>query len=233
MEDILEKVKKLLALGTSSNENEAALAVKRAHELLRQYNLSLSDVHLSEVDEHQIIESGRKSKKEDMLLLNLVCKQNYCRLIISNYYKGESKHCHTIIGLKHNVECSIEMYKYLDETVQRLTKAFMSRHNHTKRERKRVKKSYQLGIVSGLYKKLEQPGNNYWGEVPQGSLVFVKKAESVVQEYVEKKYPSLKQTKSRGSMVDSHAYNNGRADSNDISLSRQVKDNARLLEGAK
>lgn len=232
MENLLEKVKKLLSLGTSSNENEAALAIKRAHELLRQYNLGLSDVYLSEVESHDIVESGRKSKKEDMLLLNLVCKQNYCRLIFANYYKGESKHCYTIIGLKHNVECTIEMYKYLDESVHRLTKQFMSRHNYTKRERKKVKKSYQLGIVTGLYKKLEQPGN-YWGEVPQGSMVLVKKAEDVVNEYVEKKYPLLKKTKSRGSTVDSHAYMNGKSDSSDISLSRQVKDNTKLLEQTK
>jgi len=38
------KIKKLLALGNSPNENEAAIALEKAQKLLRQYEMSLEDV---------------------------------------------------------------------------------------------------------------------------------------------------------------------------------------------
>src|SRR5579884_2145941 len=43
-ETIIEKIQKLLALSTSSNEHEAALALAKAQNMLLQYNLSLEEV---------------------------------------------------------------------------------------------------------------------------------------------------------------------------------------------
>jgi hypothetical protein len=39
---IVERIKKLLALATSSNENESTAAAEKASLLLAQYNLSLA-----------------------------------------------------------------------------------------------------------------------------------------------------------------------------------------------
>src|SRR4051812_49350731 len=44
MAPIVEKVRKLLALSTSSNPHEAALAAAKAQNLLAQYNLELSQI---------------------------------------------------------------------------------------------------------------------------------------------------------------------------------------------
>ena len=41
---IVERIKKLLALATSSNENESTAAAEKASLLLAQYNLSLADL---------------------------------------------------------------------------------------------------------------------------------------------------------------------------------------------
>ena len=55
-EKIQEKIKKLLALSSSPNEAEAALAMEKAHELLKTYNLSLSQISINEEDDAGIIE---------------------------------------------------------------------------------------------------------------------------------------------------------------------------------
>lgn len=46
MEQVVEKIQKLLALANSDNENEAKLASKKAHELMIKYNLSASEVEM-------------------------------------------------------------------------------------------------------------------------------------------------------------------------------------------
>lgn len=43
-EDILRKIEACLALGESSNENEAAIALRQAHVLMKKYSLSQDDV---------------------------------------------------------------------------------------------------------------------------------------------------------------------------------------------
>lgn len=49
IEKALEKIKKCLALSRSSNEHEAAQALKHAHALMQKYNLDLDDVSKSEL----------------------------------------------------------------------------------------------------------------------------------------------------------------------------------------
>lgn len=42
--EVIEKIKKLLALSNSSNEHEAALAASHAQRLLSEHNLAMTDV---------------------------------------------------------------------------------------------------------------------------------------------------------------------------------------------
>ncbi|MGX1127357.1 DUF2786 domain-containing protein [Pseudomonas sp. HLS-6 TE3448] len=55
LERVIRKIKRCLALSKSSNENEAATAMRQAQSLMREYRLSEMDVRLSDVGE---VESG-------------------------------------------------------------------------------------------------------------------------------------------------------------------------------
>mgnify|MGYP003596235719 CR=1 FL=1 len=50
-EKILEKLKKLLALSKSDNPHEAALALQRVQKLMQAYNITQTDLALSDIDE--------------------------------------------------------------------------------------------------------------------------------------------------------------------------------------
>ena len=54
MESIIEKIKKCLALSSSSNENEAAVALRQMNALLSKHNLTMSDIYHSEIVEKEI-----------------------------------------------------------------------------------------------------------------------------------------------------------------------------------
>lgn len=51
LERVIRKIKRCLALSKSSNENEAATAMRQAQALMREYRLTEIDVHLSDVGE--------------------------------------------------------------------------------------------------------------------------------------------------------------------------------------
>lgn len=51
LERVIRKIKRCLALSKSSNENEAATAMRQAQALMREYRLTELDVHLSDVGE--------------------------------------------------------------------------------------------------------------------------------------------------------------------------------------
>lgn len=60
LERIIRKIKRCLALSKSSNETEAATAMRQAQALMREYRLTEIDVHLSDVGE---VESGSSRAK--------------------------------------------------------------------------------------------------------------------------------------------------------------------------
>lgn len=60
LERVIRKIKRCLALSKSSNENEAATAMRQAQALMREYRLTEIDVHLSDVGE---VESEKAKSK--------------------------------------------------------------------------------------------------------------------------------------------------------------------------
>lgn len=57
---IIERIRKLLALGTSSNEHEAALAVSNAQRLLQKYDLSMESIENLQADKRTAVRKGEK-----------------------------------------------------------------------------------------------------------------------------------------------------------------------------
>ena len=51
LERVIRKIKRCLALSKSSNENEAATAMRQAQSLMREYRLTEMDVRLNDVGE--------------------------------------------------------------------------------------------------------------------------------------------------------------------------------------
>lgn len=58
---VLEKIKKCLALSKSSNEHEAAAALRQAQALMRQHRIEMSDVEMSDIAESTIAASVKRA----------------------------------------------------------------------------------------------------------------------------------------------------------------------------
>lgn len=120
-EKVIERVRKLLALGGSSNEAEAKSAIEKAHGLLRDYNLCIEDVkEKPEIGKEIIEEGGRETKWKSFLLIR-IAEANYCAFITGKAYGGA--YYYKLYGREGNVKSATLMYEYLIEVVRRETKA--------------------------------------------------------------------------------------------------------------
>lgn len=78
-ESIIEKIKKCLSLSKSSNENEAAVALEQARKLMEKYNIDMSDVEKSEINQFTV--AGGLCVKPPMfevILVNSIAKMYGC-----------------------------------------------------------------------------------------------------------------------------------------------------------
>src|SRR5688572_24257716 len=58
LDNVMRHIRGLLALGTSHNENEAAAAVAKAHELLDKYDLTMETIENLKADSRTSIRKG-------------------------------------------------------------------------------------------------------------------------------------------------------------------------------
>lgn len=131
---IITKIKKLLALSSSSNEHEAAQALRVAQELMAKYNVTSSDVIAADVGEASAA-AGAKDRPAawEATLPDGVAGVFGCDVIFSNLPAGQG--CWLFIGLGPNPVIA----QYAFETLFHQLKS--SRSKHIKKYLQRVKRS--------------------------------------------------------------------------------------------
>lgn len=75
MKKIIEKIKKLLALSTSHEPHEAALAMKMARELMDTYSISTSDLEVSDITTKEGIKGKYKTPPNYIVRLAKLCAE--------------------------------------------------------------------------------------------------------------------------------------------------------------
>lgn len=125
---IIEKVKKLLSLSTSSNANEAAVATAAANRIIDQYRLSTADLETSlepeelvEEDDGYIYESGRINPWKSSLVNVLV---NHYGLTFWNdchWITGRQVSRYKLVGRRSDIEIAKYMFSWLTAECQRLS----------------------------------------------------------------------------------------------------------------
>lgn len=208
-EAIIEKVKKLFALSSSPNEAEALLAIEKANYLLKEYNLSISDI--KEDNRFSLIEetysSCQKERTWRKVLINIVCKANLCTLVQYNSYKQTE---FRIVGKKHNIIVAREMIQYLESSIERISKEISGTYRN----------SFKLGIVSRLAERLKEVEKK---DEPECKALVLQELSSIEQYLSEQNFTNQVE-KYRPS--SSSAYYQGLEAGAKISLCSQVSSNS-------
>jgi len=200
IDKIKSKVKKLLALSASPNENEAAAAIEKAQRLMDEYNLSKSQCLYGT---HSVPATKRLSNWR-MVLSNAVawlyCCETYRTLKGERIFFGES----------FEAFMAAEMYRYLSKTIERIAK-----QNIRKNAKRPYREKYKLGIASRLATRIREMGAlASWAPTREHRSLAVKTAldaETTVE---------TKTVKMAGTGSD--AFRRGASAGNAVSINRQT-----------
>lgn len=122
---LVEKVKKLLALGSSSNEHEAELATLKANELLMKYNLSTTGENFDVIYQKKLFKVGQKNAKNRTIMGIL---KTFGVFPVYNRSSGRN-YVLEVCGAKANVEIAEYVANFLNTELERLYEKARKEHD--------------------------------------------------------------------------------------------------------
>lgn len=211
---IKERIKKLLALAQSANENEANLAFERAAELMFEHSIDKNDMKENLFDGpigNEKIDRITAEVLNDFLIVPL-CGAFRCQCVSLKKSKQFD-----IFGTESARETTKAMYEYCLETITRITK------NHVATvklfgiyaDRKYINR-YRAGIASGMIETLRAIASKYGSDT----------GNKAVLEYKMKVYKSLRPSRTITSTWGGNGFSSGKDMGQNVGFSKQAKGNS-------
>ena len=159
--DYKDKIKKLLALAESPNENEAQAALLKARQLMAEHKIGEAD--LEEPEDKEILHKRTSvtfSKRRDGWISNLavVIAENYCCMASVCHYKGKQTYTVQLNGFKSDVEICERVLLFAVEFVQGKNKMrqWSDNYPYSPKEKLAICNAYGEGFTSGLDEKFDK-----------------------------------------------------------------------------
>lgn len=179
---IIAKIKKCLALSTSSNVNEASIALEQAHKLMQQYGISAQDVEASAATEnyHTATVKDSPSEWENALAVSAAKAMN-CACGFQGSARPSGRGRWLFIG----IEPGPELAAYAFDVLLRQLKRDRAHHVKTQLKRCQAKTkaaravSYCEGWVYAVYSKITALKPNAT-------------TQTAIDAYIAKHYPDKK-----------------------------------------
>lgn len=189
-EKVKEKIKKLLRLSMSSNENEAMLAMKKAQELLAKHKLKMTDVDEAEQSVVTVDTGIYYTKLKDYWKAYLidVVSENYC---VETYIKkeyGAKRRQICLVGMKLDIEICIDVFNFAADHIEKWFKDYKREEGwkYSAKYLNAIKNDYGKGFAFGLSGQLERQKEEKaqeWGLV----MMVPEEAKNYVAELSEDK----------------------------------------------
>ena len=216
--EVREKIEKLLALSTSSNEHEARAALVKAKELMIKNKLTEEDFEsvkkqeIKSVVSDEVVWTTDSGKIWMVHLVKLICDEYLCTAAWQTA-RGTRTHKLVITGMENDVEICRPAVEYavgfVDGTIR-----YLQRKSYTK-DPKVVAKSYADGFIMGLEMVFEEQKEEH----PEWALAIVKPQE--VTDY--EKALGNKTVKTRAVEFDALSYIRGQKDGAEFNTKRVLE----------
>lgn len=175
---IIHKIRKLLALSTSSNPHEAARALEKAIALMGQHGLSETDVEIVRAP------AGAPVKRASIWRWRIASAAAWCNGVIAVNDTAGWTFCGDEIG----VAVSVEMYEYCEKTIMRIT-----RNTVRKNAKAKYRESFRLGMATEISARLrDYAAKSSWRGDRESRIGRVEEAMARELETVEGKRKALK-----------------------------------------
>lgn len=217
---VIEKIKKLFSLSKSSNENEAALALEKAREMMLKYNIEQNDLVKDQIDDIIELDFAIASRfnTPHMILAHWIGEGFMIKSIVIRTRTGHHKIDNKIkfVGSKTDVAVASYVYSYMVNIMETKSKEYFESIRYSKEKwsplgAKKVKGDYEYGFVTAVVEKLkamkaERIVKNPYEEEVCKSLVVVKNA--LVEKYIQDNIGKTT-TLNRTTSYDKNNFTNG------------------------
>lgn len=207
---VIDKVKKLQRLATSSNINEAAAAAAAANKLIDSYRIQESDLEIE--DEFSIVEQdedfiykSKKVTKWKYSLLSKLAKHYGCALFNNAAYDSHRKESrYQLFGQRSDIAICKYMFNYLQLECVRLSNL------EAKGKGRIFVNSYCNGFVAGIVEQLNASRVELSKSASTQAMIKINSREKDAFKLMQEKIPNLKfSTKSFSSITDTNAFHSG------------------------
>ena len=203
LDKIKNRIRKLLALSKSDNENEAMIAMEKANELMAGYNLDESALRYESVEAKTVKSYSRWRTALANALDSLYCCYHY-------HDNTSGRGMFVFTGEPADVFLATEMYEYLVRTIERSAK-----HNIRKNAKSVFRNSYKLGMARRIADMIAEIGESAsWAPVR-------KSKQKEVQAWVENNV-ALEEKSQKTNNINNEALERGFRQGGNISLARQT-----------
>ena len=201
LEAIKNKVRKLLALSKSDNENEAAAALEKANALIAEYGLDDAGLRFETVKV-----PSTKTYVEWRAVIADAVSWLYCCHFFWDVYQGAV----VFTGESLDAFMAREMFSYLIKSIERCAKKAIRKNAKLK-----FRRDFKYGMASHLYARIMELGEACsWS--PRRNIK-IEEAKEFVGRSVELSISKLKETKlNRTAVLKGARYGEG------VSLARQA-----------
>lgn len=232
MEKILSKIKKLLAMARDkgASESEVEQALRHAHRLMAEHNVSEADVKQSDgINETRIVWTNKGMPSTWCFrLLGIIAEFNWCAALRERD-RARKKETFVIAGKEENRMVCAAIYEVLVPTYHDLQnlryqskiRDISLRHPHfTVKEmveagfissRPMWRKSYQRGVLAGIVESYATAHSDAIKELYNYGIV--KSVSDVkIKDYMAEKWKDAKPMQVRRVTVDADGYQAGKMD---------------------
>jgi hypothetical protein len=195
---IMDRIRKLLALATSTNAHEAALAAAKAQALMFQHNITTAQIDaLARQDAHEAqyvredIElqgAHRNSKNWRRLLIFNLARPNFCQAFS---FPGTTRMA--IVGQRHNIELITYLAAYLTREIERLAREGYRTLAWYDRDvpQRTWADGFCKGAVLAIGRRLRDQRQQDEEQAPDNSLALVVLEDQHVADAVKRYFPTL------------------------------------------
>jgi hypothetical protein len=218
---IIDKIKKLFALGQSSNPNESALAIAKATELMNQHGIDHGDLTNLTIDDISEIDFPLMLKSNDhsIHLSFFIGKAfNLKPVTISGRnQEGVKEKKIRFYGSVEDLSVGTFIFEYITNLAEINSKTYFEsirykKDKWTPSEAGKKKADYKFGFVDAICIKLkeiqaENDAKNKYQQEVSNAIMVVK--DSLINRYIQQNLGKVKQGKPKTLNTDVNAYNNG------------------------
>lgn len=191
MIDYKAKIRKLLALAESDNENEAKAALLKAKELMMEHKLSEGDFNKKDSNVKRLITNYSYTKRGEIWIgaLAMILGENYCCRVAVTKGQREQKGTVMFVGFEDDVDLCNEIFSYAVDTIRSLSKQYLKQKGRTSSTKYNniIMRSYAIGFVEGIRSAYEEQKKDHekdWGLV----LVRAKEVDEACTDFRKDNY---------------------------------------------